>query len=147
MSAKTSRKYTCIIVEDDEASRLILENYISRIEFLDLKASLQSGKDGYNYLVNNPNIDILLLDINMPEMSGIDLMKLKLYRSDIVQTKVCFCHRIKASINFYDDDYCNHCEKTYDQAQTAARGRLADCKTHREIHSIRRHRDRGRVGR
>jgi DNA-binding LytR/AlgR family response regulator len=75
MSAKTSRKYTCIIVEDDEASRLILENYISRIEFLELKASLTSGMEGYNYLINNPNIDILLLDINMPEMSGMDLMK------------------------------------------------------------------------
>jgi DNA-binding LytR/AlgR family response regulator len=64
-----------VIVEDDEASRLILENYISRIEFLELKASLTSGMEGYNYLVNNPNIDILLLDINMPEMSGMDLMK------------------------------------------------------------------------
>jgi len=75
MSAKTSRKYTCIIVEDDEASRLILENYVSRIDFLDLKASIQNGREAYNYIVNNPGIDIVLLDINMPEMSGIDLMK------------------------------------------------------------------------
>lgn len=75
MSAKTSQTYSCIIVEDDGASRLILENYINRIEFLELKASLKSGKEGFNFLVNNPDVDILLLDINMPEMSGIELMK------------------------------------------------------------------------
>lgn len=75
MSAKTSQTYSCIIVEDDDASRLILENYINRIEFLELKASLKSGKEGFNFLVNNPEVDILLLDINMPEMSGIELMK------------------------------------------------------------------------
>jgi DNA-binding LytR/AlgR family response regulator len=75
MSEKTALSYSCVIIEDDDASRLILENYISRIEFLSLKASLKNGKEGFNYLVNNPEIDILLLDINMPEMSGIELMK------------------------------------------------------------------------
>lgn len=75
MSEKTTLTYSCVIVEDDDASRLILENYISRIDFLELKASLKSGKEGFNFLVNNPDIDILLLDINMPEMTGIELMK------------------------------------------------------------------------
>jgi two-component system LytT family response regulator len=75
MSEKTNQVYSCVIVEDDEASRLILENYISRLDFLKLEASLKSGKEGFNFLVNNPDIDILLLDINMPEMSGIELMK------------------------------------------------------------------------
>lgn len=75
MSEKTAMTYSCVIVEDDDASRLILENYISRIDFLELKASLKSGKEGFNFLVNNPDVDILLLDINMPEMSGIELMK------------------------------------------------------------------------
>jgi two-component SAPR family response regulator len=75
MSDKTALSYSCVIVEDDDASRLILENYISRIEFLELKASLRSGKEGFNFLINNPDVDILLLDINMPEMSGIELMK------------------------------------------------------------------------
>ena len=76
MSTKTSRKYTCVIIEGDEASRLIRENYISRIEFLDLKATIQNGMDGYNFLLNNPHIDILLMDINLPEMSGIEIMKI-----------------------------------------------------------------------
>jgi two-component system LytT family response regulator len=75
MSEKTDLSYSCVIVEDDDASRLILENYISRLDFLHLKASLKSGKEGFNFLVNNPDVDILLLDINMPEMSGIELMK------------------------------------------------------------------------
>ena len=74
MSDKTALTYSCVIVEDDDASRLILENYISRIEFLELKASLRSGKEGFSFLINNPDIDILLLDINMPRLDGIGLL-------------------------------------------------------------------------
>lgn len=75
MSVLSRGSYSCVIVEDDDASRLILENYTRRIEFLDLKTSLVSGRDAYNYLVSHPDTDILLLDINMPEMNGIDLIK------------------------------------------------------------------------
>lgn len=75
MSEKTAHAYTCVVVEDDDASRLILENYISRIEFLKLKASLKNGRDALSYLVSNPDVDILLLDINMPDLSGIELLR------------------------------------------------------------------------
>jgi two-component system LytT family response regulator len=75
MGILAKNRFSCIIVEDDEASRLILENYIRRIEFLDLKCSLESGRDALHYLVSNPETDILLLDINMPEMTGLELIK------------------------------------------------------------------------
>ena len=75
MSVLSKGKYQCIIVEDDEASRLILENYTRRIEFLSLEVSLQSGRDAFHYLISHPETDILLLDINMPEMNGIELIK------------------------------------------------------------------------
>jgi DNA-binding LytR/AlgR family response regulator len=75
MSVLTKTRFSCVIAEDDEASRLILENYIRRIEFLDLRVSLETGREAFHYLVSNPEIDILLLDINMPEMNGIDLIK------------------------------------------------------------------------
>jgi DNA-binding LytR/AlgR family response regulator len=75
MSVLSRGHYNCVIVEDDDASRLILENYSRRIEFLDLQPSLHSGRDAFHYLVSHPEIDILLLDINMPEMNGIELIK------------------------------------------------------------------------
>lgn len=75
MSVLSRGKYRCIIVEDDEASRLILENYTRRIEFLSLEFCLQSGRDAFHYLISHPETDILLLDINMPEMSGLELIK------------------------------------------------------------------------
>lgn len=75
MSVLSRGSYSCVIVEDDDASRLILENYTRRIEFLDLKTSLSSGRDAFHYLVSHPETDILLLDINMPIMNGIDLIK------------------------------------------------------------------------
>ena len=75
MGILTKNRFSCIIVEDDEASRLILENYTRRIEFLELKASFESGRDAYHFLVSNPETDIVLLDINMPEMTGIELIR------------------------------------------------------------------------
>lgn len=75
MSILSKTRFSCIIAEDDDASRLILENYIKRIEFLDFKISLETGSEAFHYLISNPETDILLLDINMPEMNGIELLK------------------------------------------------------------------------
>lgn len=76
MGAKLiKKKYQVAIIEDDESSRLVLENYVSLISFLELKASIDNAKTGLNFLINNKNIDILLLDINMPDLSGFDIFK------------------------------------------------------------------------
>ena len=75
MSVLSRGRFNCVIVEDDDASRLILENYTRRIEFLNLSISLESGREAFHYLVSHPETDILLLDINMPEMNGLELIK------------------------------------------------------------------------
>ena len=68
-------RFSCVIVDDDESSRLILENFISRIQHLELKASFETGIEAFNFLSENPDVNILLLDINMPEMNGIELIR------------------------------------------------------------------------
>jgi DNA-binding LytR/AlgR family response regulator len=76
MGAKLlKKKYHVAIIEDDESSRLVLENYVSLISFLELKASISSANDGLSFLINNKNIDILIMDINMPDLSGLDILK------------------------------------------------------------------------
>jgi two-component system LytT family response regulator len=68
-------RFSCVIVDNDESSRLILENFISQFKYLELKASLKTGIEAFNFLSENPDVNILLLDINMSEMNGIELIR------------------------------------------------------------------------
>jgi two-component system LytT family response regulator len=68
-------RFSCVIVDNDESSRLILENFISQFKYLELKASLETGIEAFNFLSENPDVNILLLDIDMPEMNGIELIR------------------------------------------------------------------------
>ena len=66
--------FSCLIVDDDESVRFILEHYIERNKQLELKASLSNGQAGLRYLLGSP-VDILFLDVEMPGMNGIDLLR------------------------------------------------------------------------
>lgn len=64
----------CIIIDDDEMSRRVVEEYIHRTDFLDLIQSFSSAVEAINYLKQSENIQVIFLDIEMPEMSGIEFM-------------------------------------------------------------------------
>ena len=67
-------KYDCLIVDDEPLARKVLEDYISEIEEFNLKSSLKSGLEAKLYLDKN-KVDIIFLDINMPRLSGIELVR------------------------------------------------------------------------
>lgn len=66
----------CIAVDDDALFLTILTGFIEKTESLELIGSFESGIDAYNYIEKNSNgIDLMFLDIEMPEMSGIELIR------------------------------------------------------------------------
>jgi DNA-binding LytR/AlgR family response regulator len=67
----------CIIIDDDKFSTKVIAEFIERTDDLNLIGTYENAVDGINYLnsKNAENIDLLFLDIEMPEMSGIDLLK------------------------------------------------------------------------
>jgi two-component system, LytTR family, response regulator len=67
-------KLKCIIVEDEPLARQILEGYISRVPFLDLQGSYEDGIDAISHLRNH-HVDLMFLDIHLPEMKGVTLLK------------------------------------------------------------------------
>ncbi len=67
-------KITCIIVDDEPLARDIIENYVSRIDNLELIASCGDAVEAFN-LIAKQNIDLIFLDIQMPEVTGIDFLK------------------------------------------------------------------------
>jgi DNA-binding LytR/AlgR family response regulator len=67
-------KLRCIIADDEPIARQILENYIQEIPKLELVASCKNAFEVIEVL-QEKKIDILFLDINMPKLSGLSLLK------------------------------------------------------------------------
>ncbi|WP_282148282.1 LytR/AlgR family response regulator transcription factor [Algibacter lectus] len=65
---------SCIIVDDESIARDVIANHLSKINNIDIVASCGNAIDAFNYL-NKHKIDLVFLDINMPEISGISFAK------------------------------------------------------------------------
>lgn len=64
----------CMILDDDDLSRRILEEFITKTEGLVLKHSCSNPVKCINILKKDGDVDLLFLDIEMPEMTGIDFL-------------------------------------------------------------------------
>lgn len=67
--------YRCVVIDDDKSARTLLGRFIEMTASLTLEASFGDSVEGQQFLLENPTIDILFLDIEMPDMSGIELLK------------------------------------------------------------------------
>lgn len=66
-------KLNCLIVDDEPPAHVVLERYIEKIERLTLQGHCYNALDALNFLHQHP-IDLLFLDIDMPELSGLELL-------------------------------------------------------------------------
>jgi len=66
----------CVIVEDEPKALQLLEEYIRQTPFLSLGRSFHQPLEALHYLSEGPAIDLVFLDINLPELSGIDLARM-----------------------------------------------------------------------
>lgn len=64
----------CIVVDDEPTARDILQMLIKQIEGLELSATCKNAMEALDVL-NKKTVDLIFLDINMPDMSGISLAK------------------------------------------------------------------------
>lgn len=65
---------TCIIIDDEPLAIKLLENHISKIDDLKLVAKGKNAMEAYRILQMH-NIDLMFLDIHMPDLNGIDFLK------------------------------------------------------------------------
>ena len=72
----TSDQLVCLIVDDNEINRLTLEHYIELSADLTLAGSLESALDALQFFRQGGRCDLILLDIEMPTLSGLELVKL-----------------------------------------------------------------------
>ncbi len=64
----------CIAIDDEPPALDLIQNYCSQIDYLDLKKTFTRTSQGAVYLNKFP-VDLLFLDIQMPDISGIDFYK------------------------------------------------------------------------
>lgn len=64
----------CLIVDDEVLAQDLLAMYISRLDFLKLTGRCNNALQAFAAL-NSGEVDIIFLDIKMPEMSGLDLVR------------------------------------------------------------------------
>lgn len=69
-------KVKCIIVEDEPKAISLMEDYVNRTPFLHLISKFYTATDAIQFLNINPDIQLLFLDINLPELSGMEMAKL-----------------------------------------------------------------------
>ena len=79
-------KYNCLVVDDEPIARKIIINYIQKLPLLQLAGESINALNAIDYLRTNNNIDIIFLDINMPNLSGLQLLKIIQPQQPVVLT-------------------------------------------------------------
>ena len=67
-------RYTCLIVDDEQLARELLKEYVSKTPALELKGMCKNPLEAMEIMAQE-QIDILFLDIQMPELTGIEFVK------------------------------------------------------------------------
>ncbi len=65
-----------VIVEDEEMAMTHIKRLCSKTEDLEVVDSFTSGFDAMKFLKEDRGIDLILLDVEMPDLTGLDLLKI-----------------------------------------------------------------------
>ena len=76
---------SCVIIDDEELARTLLKTYVEKVTYLKCQGSFENPLEALSFLKSTP-VDLLFLDIQMPEIKGTDFAEL-IGKS---QTKIIF---------------------------------------------------------
>lgn len=79
------KKYTCIIIEDEPLALERTKDFTEKIPFLNLSATFDNALSGLAFLKTN-KVDVLFLDINMDELTGVELLESSKIDSQVIIT-------------------------------------------------------------
>jgi DNA-binding LytR/AlgR family response regulator len=88
-------KLTCYIIDDEPLARDILEEYIAKVSFLELKGSFMTPLEAAGSLEKDKP-DLLFLDINMPDLDGLSFIPMLNPKPMIILTTAYDQYALKA---------------------------------------------------
>ena len=75
----------CIAIDDEPLALRQLQGYIAKINFLKLEKAFTNAIEAQQYLAGNP-IDLIFVDINMPDLSGVEFVRSLVDRPMVIFT-------------------------------------------------------------
>jgi two-component system, LytTR family, response regulator len=84
----------CITIDDEPLALAKLKDYIDKVQYLNLLAEFDNGADSLDYLKNN-KVDLIFLDIQMDDFTGIQLLEALKERPKVILTTAYDQYAIK----------------------------------------------------
>jgi DNA-binding LytR/AlgR family response regulator len=88
-------KYTCIIVDDEPIARQIVRSYAEQMPMLTILQECKNALEALTFLQKN-DVDIVFLDINMPALSGLSMVKTLTKLPQIIFTTAYHEHAVES---------------------------------------------------
>ena len=98
-------RLTCAIIDDEPLAVSLLESYVLKTPFLDLQGTYNSALDALSDLRDRP-VDLLFLDIQMPELSGLEsiFVKSEYKLLQIELRKILYIEGLKDYVKIFVED-------------------------------------------
>src|ERR1700738_2489401 len=77
-------RINCIIVEDEPLAQERIRSYLERLPFMNLLGVFDGAIEAMTFLQTESNVDLIFLDINMGDFSGIQLLESMKINSQVI---------------------------------------------------------------
>lgn len=88
-------KIKCLIIDDEFLARELLQGYIGKIAYLELVSTCERAIDGLAVMQDQP-VDLILLDVNMPELDGLNFLRGLQHKPEVILTTASPEHALEA---------------------------------------------------
>jgi DNA-binding LytR/AlgR family response regulator len=78
-------KIKCVVIDDEHLAREYIKNYISKVPELELLGEFNSPLKATE-LIKSGKVDLLFLDIQMPDITGIDFLRSLAHKPEVIFT-------------------------------------------------------------
>lgn len=75
----------CLLIDDEVAAHYVLQHYVEQVDRLTLAGSCYHALEAINFLHRQP-VDLLFLDINMPQMNGLQMLETLTHPPKVILT-------------------------------------------------------------
>ncbi|MCV9388219.1 LytR/AlgR family response regulator transcription factor [Reichenbachiella ulvae] len=79
-------KIKCIAVDDEPLALEIIESYVEKMECLELVGQFRNAVKAFDFLQSGAEVDLIFLDIQMPQLTGIEFLKSLHHKPKVILT-------------------------------------------------------------